>query len=92
MSVKPLSWMVGFFCLLVAGGAPALAQSVYPGGAWAPAIGIYPPPLPPYARGRPEIVITPLSPLYRRCAQRLELQDRPSGPVLFPLTYCWWVR
>lgn len=40
----------------------------------------------------PHIVITPRPLLYRRCVERLELQHRPSGPVLFPLTYCWWVR
>jgi hypothetical protein len=41
---------------------------------------------------RPRIVITPQPPLYRRCVERLEVQYRPSGAVLFPLTYCWWVR
>jgi hypothetical protein len=40
---------------------------------------------------RPRIVITPRPPLYRRCVERLQVQYRPSGPVLFPLTYCWWV-
>jgi hypothetical protein len=43
-------------------------------------------------RGRPRIVVTPGRLLYRRCVERLELQHRPSGTVLFPLTYCWWVR
>jgi len=52
---------------------------------------------PPRARhARPHIEITPrLYPyprLYRRCVERLELQYRPSGPVLYPQTYCWWVR
>jgi hypothetical protein len=89
MSVKPLV-LIALFCLSLIGAAPAVAQSVYPGGAWAPATGGYGPP--PPTRGRPEIVITPLRPLYRQCAERLELQDRPSGPVLYPLTYCWWVR
>jgi hypothetical protein len=45
---------------------------------------------------RPRIEITPrLYPyprLYRRCVERLQLQYRLSGPVLYPLTYCWWVR
>jgi hypothetical protein len=45
---------------------------------------------------RPRIEITPrLYPyprLYRRCVERLQLQYRPSGPVLFPQTYCWWAR
>jgi hypothetical protein len=43
-------------------------------------------------RARPYIVITPGHLLYRRCAEHLQLQYRPSGPVLYPLTYCWWVR
>jgi len=41
---------------------------------------------------RPRIEITPRPLLYRRCVERLELQYRLSGPVLYPLTYCWWVR
>ncbi|MGB6536619.1 MAG: hypothetical protein WBF58_11735 [Xanthobacteraceae bacterium] len=41
---------------------------------------------------RPRIEITPRPLLYRRCVERLELQYRPSGPVLYPQTYCWWVR
>lgn len=41
---------------------------------------------------RPRIEITPRPYLYRRCVERLELQYRPSGPVLYPLTYCWWAR
>jgi hypothetical protein len=40
----------------------------------------------------PRIEITPRPLLYRRCVERLELQYRPSGPVLYPQTYCWWVR
>jgi len=43
-------------------------------------------------RARPYIVITPGQLLYRRCVEHLQLQYRPSGPVLYPLTYCWWVR
>ncbi len=47
----------------------------------------------PYApHAHPRIEITPRPLLYRRCVERLELQYRPSGPVLYPLTYCWWVR
>jgi len=42
---------------------------------------------------RPHILITPRSfPYRRRCIERLQLQYRPSGPVFYPLTYCWWVR
>jgi hypothetical protein len=43
-------------------------------------------------RLRPRVEITPRPLLYRRCVERLEMQYRPSGPVLYPLTYCWWVR
>jgi hypothetical protein len=90
MSAKLLVLISGLFCLFLVAVAPASAQSVYPGGAYAPATGGYVPP--PYANGRPVIVVTPRRPLYRRCAERLQLQYRPSGPVLYPLTYCWWVR
>ena len=54
---------------------------------------VYPPRV---YHARPRIEITPrLYPYprpYRRCVERLQLQYRPSGPVLFPLTYCWWAR
>jgi hypothetical protein len=40
----------------------------------------------------PRIEVTPRPLFYRRCVERLELQNRPSGPVLYPLTYCWWAR
>lgn len=61
--------------------APASAQTS-PGTSYAPRL----------YRARPRIEITPRPLLYRRCVERLELQNRPSGPVLFPQTYCWWVR
>jgi hypothetical protein len=41
---------------------------------------------------RPRIEITPRPLLYRRCVEQLQLQYRPSGTVLYPLTYCWWER
>ena len=48
---------------------------------------------PPVRFARPRIVVTPRPFQYRRrCIDWLELQYRPSGPVLYPLTYCWWVR
>lgn len=54
---------------------------------------VYPPPV---RHVRPRIEITPRFYPYpgahRRCVERLELQYRPSGTVLFPLTYCWWTR
>jgi hypothetical protein len=30
--------------------------------------------------------------LYRRCIDWYELQDRPSGTVLYPGKRCWWAR
>jgi hypothetical protein len=30
--------------------------------------------------------------LYRRCTDWYELQNRPSGTVLYPQMRCWWVR
>jgi hypothetical protein len=48
------------------------------------------------AHPRPRIEITPrlyrYPRLYRRCVERLQLQYRPSGPVLYPQTTCWWAR
>jgi hypothetical protein len=38
------------------------------------------------------IEIYPSRPLYRRCTDWYELQNRPSGPVLYPQKHCWWVR
>jgi hypothetical protein len=43
-------------------------------------------------RARPRIEVTPRPLLYRRCIDWLELQYRPSGPVLYPQYHCWWVR
>jgi hypothetical protein len=69
-------------------GAPmaARAQAVFspPGGT-----AIASPP-PRYARHR--IEITPGRLLYRRCVDWYELQNRPSGTVLYPQMHCWWVR
>jgi hypothetical protein len=86
MSVKSLVLIAGIAALTGAALPwPSLAQNepreVYPSRVRHP---------------RPRIEITPrLYPyprLYRRCVERLELQYRPSGPVLYPQTYCWWVR
>ena len=43
-----------------------------------------------YVPRRIEIHPRPL--LYRRCTDWYELQNRPSGTVLFPQMRCWWVR
>lgn len=45
---------------------------------------------PRHIRGR--ITIHPGRLLYRRCVDWYELQNRPSGPVLFPEMSCRWVR
>jgi hypothetical protein len=47
-------------------------------------------PAPRHIRGR--ITIHPGRLLYRRCVDWYELQNRSSGPVLFPEMRCWWVR
>jgi hypothetical protein len=85
MSVKSLVLITGLAILGAAMAAPSRAQNepreVYP---------------PRVRHARPRIEITPrLYPyprIYRRCVERLELQNRLSGPVLYPQTYCWWVR
>jgi hypothetical protein len=47
--------------------------------------------LPPRYVRRP-IEIHPGRLLYRRCVDWYELQNRPSGTVLYPQMRCWWVR
>jgi hypothetical protein len=47
---------------------------------------------PPPHHGRGRITIHPGRLLYRRCVDWYELQDRPSGRVLYPQMRCWWVR
>ena len=88
MSPKLFVTIMGLAALPVLGPAPhAVAQNatsaiVQPGG----------PTLPPprYVRRRIEINPRPL--LYRRCVDWYELQNRPSGTVLYPQMRCWWVR
>lgn len=46
----------------------------------------------PARHARSRITINPAPLLYRRCVDWYELQDRPSGTVLFPQMRCWWVR
>jgi hypothetical protein len=46
---------------------------------------------PPH-HGRGRITVHPVRLLYRRCVDWYELQDRPSGTVLYPQMRCWWVR
>jgi hypothetical protein len=78
MSLRKLTFIAALVCAIPA--SAALGQTAR-GAPYA---------VPPYAR--PRIEITPAPLLYRRCVERLDLQYRPSGPVLYPQTYCWWVR
>ena len=48
--------------------------------------------VPTPSRTRPRIEIHPRPLLYRRCTDWYELQNRPSGTVLFPQKHCWWAR
>jgi hypothetical protein len=48
--------------------------------------------VPTPARTRARIEIHPRPLLYRRCTDWYELQNRPSGTVLYPQMHCWWVR
>jgi hypothetical protein len=88
MSPKLFITIMGLAALPVLGPAPhAVAQKAtsavaQPGG---PAL-----PPPRYVRRRIEINPRPL--LYRRCVDWYELQNRPSGTVLYPQMRCWWVR
>jgi len=50
------------------------------------------PPAQPRRVAHPYIEINPRPLLYRRCTAWYVLQNRPSGPVLFPQQHCWWVR
>ncbi|HEY5067278.1 MAG TPA: hypothetical protein VIJ04_20945 [Xanthobacteraceae bacterium] len=85
MSVKSVVLVLGLALLGAASSTPSMAQSapreVYPSR---------------IRHARPRIEITPrlyrYPRIYRRCVERLQLQYRPSGPVLYPLTHCWWVR
>jgi hypothetical protein len=85
MSLKWLVLIAGLTALSLSGTAsrtPLWAQTAQPAPRHRPIV----------RRARPYIVITPGQLLYRRCVEHLQLQYRPSGPVLYPLTHCWWVR
>ena len=89
MSVKSLIGIFGgIFGLLALAANPATAQNAPPrpiGSQIVPA---------PSQVQPPRIEIHPSSRplLYRRCTDWYELQDRPSGTVLYPGKHCWWVR
>jgi hypothetical protein len=57
---------------------PVLAQTTAPG--------------PPRHYAGRYIEIHPGRLLYRRCVDWYELQNRPSGTVLYPQMHCRWVR
>ena len=84
MSARP-SIGIALAALVVLGASPAFAQGSPLAG---PALANPPPPR--YVRHRIEIYPGRL--LYRRCVDWYELQNRPSGTVLFPQMRCWWVR
>ncbi len=79
MSVKSLIVICG---LLACAACPAAAQTTA-----APVHERIAP-----SRVRAPIEIHPGRLLYRRCVGWYELQDRPSGTVLYPGKHCWWVR
>jgi hypothetical protein len=85
MSLKRLVLLVGLTASSLLGSAPWTPS-------WTQTAQSAKPHRPIVRHARPYIVITPGQLLYRRCVERLQVQYRPSGPVLYPLTYCWWVR
>jgi hypothetical protein len=101
MSLKPLIVMIGFAAASMMFLIPPVAAQVItapdivtgqpPGSQARPHAArsrhLYQP-----AATRPRIEIHPGRLLYRRCADWYELQNRPSGTVLYPQMRCWWVR
>ncbi len=88
MSLKPLTVMLGLIALPLFGAGPqAIAQTQSESS---PLAGPSEPTQPRHMRRR--ITINPRPLLYRRCADWYELQNRPSGTVLYPQMRCWWVR
>jgi hypothetical protein len=86
MSVKSLVAIAGLNALLLLDAAPRtplLAQTA-PQSATSTT--------PPVRRAPTRIEINPRPLLYRRCVDWYELQNRPSGTVLYPQMRCWWVR
>jgi hypothetical protein len=85
MSPKLLRLIAGLAALSVLASAPWTRS-------WAQSAQSSRPHRPAVHRVHPYIVITPAPLLYRRCADWLEVQYRPSGTVLYPQYRCWWVR
>jgi hypothetical protein len=102
MSLKPLIVTIGFAAALAMSSAPPAAAQVVA----EPDIVVTSPPQDyrtlshparirhshQVAETRPHIEIHPGRLLYRRCVDWYELQNRPSGQVLYPQMRCWWVR
>ena len=85
MAPKPMIATIALAALLGAAGladAQTLAPVASP-SARVPIRSVHP---------RPRIEINPGRLLYRRCVDWYELQNRPSGTVLYPQMRCWWVR
>jgi hypothetical protein len=90
MRLRPIVVLTGLGLMaLVAPPWPAAAQPSAlnpPGAGAAPSYSL------PSRPARNRIEIHPGRLLYRRCADWYELQERPSGTVLYPQMRCWWVR
>jgi hypothetical protein len=89
MSLKPFIVIVGLAALALFGSMPrAAAQNLMQVPIAQPAE----PTAPPRHSEDERITINPRPLLYRRCTDWYELQNRPSGTVLYPQMHCWWVR
>jgi hypothetical protein len=88
MKLKLLISIAALSATPLVSAATVLAQQTSPIAE--PSLTTPPVPAPRYARRR--IVINPPPLLYRRCVDWYELQNRPSGTVLYPQMRCWWVR
>jgi hypothetical protein len=80
MSARSLIVVFGFAAFMA---NSAFAQNPRPVGVPAPSQ-VQPPRIEIHPESRPL--------LYRRCTDWYELQNRPSGTVLYPGKRCWWVR
>jgi hypothetical protein len=84
LAISCLGWA------MLAAPLPAAAQ---PAGPVEQGVAPEPAPPPPLVTpGRRRIEINPRPLLYRRCTDWYEIQNRPSGTVLYPQKRCWWVR
>ena len=83
MKLKPLIFLMALAILPV-------IPTVLPATAQSDSSAIARPSAPP--RHARRIEINPRPVLYRRCVDWYELQNRPSGTVLYPQKRCWWVR